>query len=401
VKALDGTADRLVMSPADSSEVFYNDAVLRITNTAAPGLPGPQGVGVLRINSIEVADPTLFQIVSPADVTDVTLVPGATLDVTVRFIGDNPLSTGTLDSALVIRTNDRDEGVLSIELAGLPDRGDFVTGVNYGGGAIAMDPVLGVPLKAPTIANGVFMSTTRAPGTDSTANANGANATPGSAFKTYQDAPNWTTTIDVPNGTYIVAIHTQETYWNLPGKRIFDITVNGDLVADDLDPFVAAGNRGDTPVLIETLVTVTDGKVTILLDALAPDGLDNAAINAVTIYKAVATTSAGVAMTVAPDTGAVALQADSTASSLDEAQYLSSKSRYTAAAPVDDQGAADGAADIAQLEEALASFWMKDPTTPTSDLALFSATEPYPTENFVESWLNMQMQLQPEAGLIV
>jgi hypothetical protein len=279
-----GTRDGLVMSQ-DPSTGSPDEAVLRISNDAATGLPTPANIGSLRIESVTVADPTMFEIVSPADLTDVTLAPGESLNVTVRFIGQTAPTPAMLESALVVRSNDHDEGVLSFDLVALPQRGAFVTGVNYGGGAIASDPVLGVPLKAPTEANGVTMTTNRAPGTDSTANANGANATPGSAFKTYQDAAEWTTTIAVPNGTYIVGVHTQETYWNLPGKRIFDVTVNGELVADDLDPFVAAGYRGDVPVLIETLVTVTDGKVTILLDALAPDGVDNAAINAVTIYQ--------------------------------------------------------------------------------------------------------------------
>jgi hypothetical protein len=165
-----GTRDGLVMSQ-DPSTGSPDEAVLRISNDAATGLPTPANIGSLRIESVTVADPTMFEIVSPADLTDVTLAPGESLNVTVRFIGQTAPTPAMLESALVVRSNDHDEGVLSFDLVALPQRGAFVTGVNYGGGAIASDPVLGVPLKAPTEANGVTMTTNRAPGTDSTANA--------------------------------------------------------------------------------------------------------------------------------------------------------------------------------------------------------------------------------------
>ena len=102
----------------------------------------------------------------------------------------------------------------------------------------------------------------------------------GSAFKTYEDGTDWQAAITVPNGTYVVVLHTQETYWNAAGMRQFDVTVNGQPVINNLDPFVAAGG-GDKPLAFEAMVTVTDGKITINLNA----DIDNAAINAVTIYE--------------------------------------------------------------------------------------------------------------------
>ncbi|MEQ1941290.1 carbohydrate-binding protein [Mesorhizobium sp. VNQ89] len=161
------------------------------------------------------------------------------------------------------------------------DRGAFVVGVNFGGGAIANDPVLGVPLLAQTNSRVTITgSVTASAGTDVASNPNGANAVAGSAFKTYEDGTNWTAAITVPNGTYVVVLHTQETYWNSPGMRQFDVSVNGQQVINNLDPFVAAGG-GDKPLAFEALVTVTDGKITINATA----DIDNAALNAVTIYE--------------------------------------------------------------------------------------------------------------------
>ncbi|MCB5176049.1 carbohydrate-binding protein, partial [Microvirga lenta] len=162
------------------------------------------------------------------------------------------------------------------------EKGDYVTGVNFGGGAIANDPVLGVALQAQSSIS-VTGSVNPAAGTDSASNPNGANAVAGSAFKTYEDGTSWNAAINVANGTYVVVLHTQETYWNQAGMRQFDISVNGSLVADDLDVFAEVG--GDTPYAVETLVTVTNGVISIALDSTGPDGIDNAALNAVTVYK--------------------------------------------------------------------------------------------------------------------
>lgn len=153
-------------------------------------------------------------------------------------------------------------------------------GVNFGGGAIADDPVLGVPLVAQSDPR-VTLSGSVNPGAgvDAASNPNGANATPGSAFATYEDGSSWTAQIAVPDGTYVVVLHTQETYWNAAGQRQFDATINGRPVIINLDPFAAAG--GDRPIAVEAVVTVTNGAITIGLSA----DIDNAPLNAVTIYQ--------------------------------------------------------------------------------------------------------------------
>jgi hypothetical protein len=164
------------------------------------------------------------------------------------------------------------------------NRGDYVFGINFGGGAIANDPVLGVALVGQTDSRVVLSgSVNPGAGADAPSNPNGANATPGSAFTTYEDGSDWTATIAVPNGVYVVVLHTQETYWNASGQRQFDIAVNGQQVVTDLDPFAEAG--GDEPIAIEVVVTVTNGQIAIDLSA----DIDNAALNAVTIYEYIET----------------------------------------------------------------------------------------------------------------
>ncbi|WP_265502024.1 carbohydrate-binding protein [Paracoccus beibuensis] len=159
-------------------------------------------------------------------------------------------------------------------------QGAFVLGVNFGGGAIAMDPVLGVPLVGQSDSRVTLTGQINpGAGVDAPSNLNGAGATPGSAFTTYEDGANWTANIAVDNGTYLVTLWTQETYWNSAGKRQFDAYVNGQQVINNLDPFAEAG--GDEPISVQVVVTVTNGQISINMDA----DIDNAPLNAVTIHE--------------------------------------------------------------------------------------------------------------------
>ena len=159
-------------------------------------------------------------------------------------------------------------------------RGAYVLGVNFGGAAIALDPVLGEALVGQNDSRVTLSGAINpAQGADYASDPNGAGATAGSAFKTYEDGPDWMASIAVENGTYLVTLYTQETYWNASGQRQFDATVNGQQVITDLDPFAEAGP--DTPIAFEAVVTVTDGTIDIDMSA----DIDNATLNAVTIHE--------------------------------------------------------------------------------------------------------------------
>ena len=179
---------------------------------------------------------------------------------------------------------------------GEPAKGDYVVGFNVGGPAVAAQQGLGgVALRGdgdPLISY-AGDGATRAPGTDDAGNPNGANALPG-AFQTYRDGTDWTTTVSgLTDGEYVVVLHTQETYHATSGQRVFDLRIDGVTVADDLDPFAVAG--GDAGVAITALVQVTGGSFTVALDAVGSDGVDNAALNAITVFQSAANPGGGLA----------------------------------------------------------------------------------------------------------
>jgi len=111
---LDGVPsdDRLVMSrienPANANQEFHDESTFTITN---------DGFADLEISSLAIEDPSLFEIVGA---TENLIIPaGGTLDVTVRFIAED-FNDGTLyESSLIINSNDGDESVKTIQLAGI------------------------------------------------------------------------------------------------------------------------------------------------------------------------------------------------------------------------------------------------------------------------------------------
>ncbi|WKN31500.1 PKD domain-containing protein [Porifericola rhodea] len=80
--------------------------------------------------------------------------------------------------------------------------------------------------------------------------------------------------IPVPNGNYTVRTHHSELYYGFngrtarKGRRIFDISIEGNLVKDDLDLF-EEGVGVDKNYLVLTFnnISVSDGTLTLLMDA--------------------------------------------------------------------------------------------------------------------------------------
>lgn len=104
--------DRLVMSrienPANDAQEVHDEATITIRN---------DGFETLDINSIEVSDTTLFELTEAF--AAVSLEPGESIDVTVRFIADDPNDASLYEASLVINSSDADEGEKVIQLAGL------------------------------------------------------------------------------------------------------------------------------------------------------------------------------------------------------------------------------------------------------------------------------------------
>jgi sucrose-6-phosphate hydrolase SacC (GH32 family) len=91
-----------------------------------------------------------------------------------------------------------------------------------------------------------------------------------------------TLTYDIPvgNGAYDVDLHFAEIYHESAGKRVFDVSVQGETVRTDLDIYSEVGHDA---ALVETVegVTVTDGVLTITADA----SVDAAKLSAVTVCR--------------------------------------------------------------------------------------------------------------------
>ncbi len=65
----------------------------------------------------------------------------------------------------------------------------------------------------------------------------------------------------LPNGTYDVILHLAEVQDNEAGRRVMDISAEGNLVFNDFDIWVAAGGRNIAITRLMSGVTVTDGQL--------------------------------------------------------------------------------------------------------------------------------------------
>jgi len=105
--------------------------------------------------------------------------------------------------------------------------------------------------------------------------------------------------IPVRNGSYNISLHFAELYYGAtggqpanggPGKRVFNVSLEGTQVLTNFDTWVAAGNAaGTATVQTFTNVPITDGQVNLLFAAV----INNAKVNAISIVP-VAADCAGV-----------------------------------------------------------------------------------------------------------
>jgi Malectin domain len=85
--------------------------------------------------------------------------------------------------------------------------------------------------------------------------------------------------ITLPNGTYTVTLKFAEIYWNQAGKRIFNVSVQGNPAISNLDIFTSAGGKDkayDVPI---PNVIVTNGMLSISFTTVA----DKAKVSAIEV----------------------------------------------------------------------------------------------------------------------
>lgn len=103
-------------------------------------------------------------------------------------------------------------------------------------------------------------------------------------YQTERNAFNLNYTIPVPNGIYTVQTHHNELWWGKagspagPGKRVFNILLEGDLVKSGFDLYKEANNR--ETVLTFKNVEVKDGVLNLSMIALK----DRVSISGISIY---------------------------------------------------------------------------------------------------------------------
>ncbi len=69
--------------------------------------------------------------------------------------------------------------------------------------------------------------------------------------------------IPVPEGKYTVFTFHTEQYFNAPGKRVFNIVINGNIVKSKLDVYAATGGRNQPLVLIFPNIASVGGAITV------------------------------------------------------------------------------------------------------------------------------------------
>lgn len=194
--------------------------------------------------------------------------------------------------------------------------GEVVFAVNAGGGVVdgAAYGLGDVDFAADTAGSpnpSVNLVATNGGGAGNNTNSNAAGETftgetvPDDVFVTERWSAEFGYNIDLPNGDYTVDLYFAETFIQVTGSgltkgvgdRIFDATIEGQTVIDDIDLYDegdgVVGN-GEGAALVKTIktfnATVVDGQLNILLDTVGGDGVDNAKVSAVVVRAAASDT---------------------------------------------------------------------------------------------------------------
>lgn len=109
---------------------------------------------------------------------------------------------------------------------------------------------------------------------------NPVSGTPDSTLYQTERYGDFSYELPVVNGDYLVVLKLAEIYWDAADKRVFDITVEGETVVEDLDLFAAVGKNVAFDELVSD-VTVNDGELTIQFTTI----IDNAKVSAIEVLS--------------------------------------------------------------------------------------------------------------------
>ncbi|HLI69747.1 MAG TPA: glycoside hydrolase family 3 C-terminal domain-containing protein [Ktedonobacteraceae bacterium] len=135
--------------------------------------------------------------------------------------------------------------------------GSFIADTDYSGG-------------------GVGASTTSAIDTSGV-----SNPAPQAVYQTNRVGPSFSYTIPnlTPGGTYTVRLDFAETYWTAAGKRVFNVSINGNQVLTNFDIFATAGAANKAVAEQFTATASSSGAITIQFTSV----VDQAQINGIEV----------------------------------------------------------------------------------------------------------------------
>ncbi len=182
--------------------------------------------------------------------TPIVVPPGGTTDAQVTFM---PNSAGERSATLQVIQNGLPSGFNPTEVS--------LTGVGLGPAGSEVLVNAGGPQYVDTLFQ-VWSSEFGATGgelqTDATVVTGTTDPT---LYQTFRKGPSFSYDFDVPNANYDLTLHLAETRFSQVGDRVFDVSVEGATLVDDLDLFATVG--ADAAHVLVLPVTVADGHLDI------------------------------------------------------------------------------------------------------------------------------------------
>ncbi len=252
----------------------FSEGLVTVTNT---------GTQTLTVTGLALTN-AAFSVVSPGVPFDVA-ASGGSAEVTVRF---SPTGVGSEAGTLEITSNDPDEGLVAIPLAGEGiDSLPVEFRINVGGSDFTdSSGQLFVADKA--FVPGDFGNVG---GRTDSFSADVAGTTDDLLYQTMRGETSFSYLFDgLPVGDYEITLYFVESIWNNVGGRIFDVSIEAVVALDNYDIVGVSGGR--FVAVTETFIaTVSDGQLNI--DFVGVQRL--AVVSAISVVPAVPRTFADVA----------------------------------------------------------------------------------------------------------
>jgi Tol biopolymer transport system component/fibronectin type 3 domain-containing protein len=262
---------------ASSGNVTPPPAVIGLTATQGnsgvalswTGLPGVYGYSVYRTPVAGTTNTALGLVVAGP-----LTAGGGTVQIAVALAGtsflDQGVTNGTAYSYQVAAVNTAGQGLLSAKVSGAP-AASVVWAVDAGGGVAG-------GFQADTgFSGGRTFSTTHA--IDTTAVTNPA---PQALYQTERFGNfTYTATGLTPVASYTVRLHFAEIYWTVTGKRLFNVTINGQQVLTNFDILAVAG--ASYKAVVQSFAATADSSGRIAIGFLTVK--DNAKVSGIEILS--------------------------------------------------------------------------------------------------------------------